>query len=167
MLKCNEIARRKMTYLALLAGVFFVPVVGHAQYAATVPPAEGLLGYWSTNGGAVLHIDACGSGVCITVVTISQKAPGVVDGHNPDPALRTRPVCKMEIGSGFDLKDANHGEHGRIYDPESGKTYKAAIVSNGNNLSLRGYVGVKALGRNQSWQRTSAESATCVGTTYR
>lgn len=162
----SRAVRQTVAFLFLMV-VFTAAKPVRAQYAPGVPPAEGVLGYWSTNGGAVLHIDHCGSGICITVVTISQKAPGVIDGRNPDPSLRTRPVCQMQIGTGFDLKDANHGEHGRIYDPESGKTYKADFSSEGNTLSLRGYVGFKALGRTQTWKRTSAEAATCVGTTHR
>ena len=152
---------------ALLAVLSFLATAIHAQYAPAVAPTKGLLGYWSTDGGAVLHIDHCGTGVCITVVTISQKAPGVIDGRNPDPVLRSRPICKMEIGSDFQLKDMEHGEKGRIYDPESGKTYKAVMVSDANTLTLRGYVGFKALGRSQMWRRTSADSATCIGTAHR
>ncbi len=139
----------------------------HAQYAPSVPPADGVLGYWSTDAGSVLHIDHCGSNVCITIVTISKKAPGVIDERNPDPSLRSRPVCKIDIGTGFTLKDADHAENGKVYDPESGKTYKSVISSEGNTLHLRGYIGFKALGRTETWTRTSAQYATCVGTTHR
>ena len=156
-----------MMRLVLSAALSCATLVVHAQYAASVPPQDGVLGYWSTDAGSVLHVDHCDVNVCMTIVTISQKAPGVIDARNPDPSLRTRPICKMDIGTGFRLKDANHAENGRIYDPESGKTYKAELSSDGNTLNLRGYVGFKALGRSQSWKRTSAESATCIGTTHR
>lgn len=156
-----------MRFPALLAAVLLVTLRGHAQYAPPVPPAEGVLGYWSTDAGSVLHVDHCGESVCINIVTISKKAPGVVDGHNPDPALRTRPVCKMDIGTSFQLRDGDHGENGKIYDPASGKTYKSAIVSKGNTLSVRGYIGFKAIGRSETWQRTSDQYATCAGTTHR
>lgn len=156
-----------MTLLRLFVATVFVTGSGVAQYAPSVPPADGVLGYWSTDAGSVLHVDNCGAGVCITIRTISQKAPGVIDGHNPDPALRTRPVCKMDIGTGFQLKDADHGENGRIHDPATGKTYKSAISSDRNTLSVRGYIGIKAFGRSETWKRTSADYATCVGTTHR
>ena len=157
-----------MKVFAVVALLSFACAVGTAaEYAPAAPPAQGVLGYWSTDGGAVLRIDNCATGVCVTVMTISAKAPGVIDARNPDPALRARPVCKMDIGTGFRLKDANHGEGGRIYDPESGKTYKSAITSDGNVLTLRGYVGFRAIGRSQTWKRTSAAYATCVGTTHR
>lgn len=156
-----------MKYAPLFAVLLLAATTSFAQYAPSVPPENGLLGYWSTNGGGVLHIDSCGANACITIVTISQKAPGVIDARNPDPSLRTRPVCRLNIGTGFKLKDADHGEDGRIYDPENGKTYKSTITSAGNVLTLRGYIGFKALGRSQTWKRTSARYATCVGTTHR
>ena len=156
-----------MKSLTLLLALLCTAHIVRAQYAPSVPPQEGVLGYWSTDAGSVLHVDRCEANVCMSIVTISQKAPGVIDAHNPDPTLRSRPICKIDIGTGFRLKDANHAENGRIYDPESGKTYKSQMSSDGNTLNLRGYIGFKALGRTQIWKRTSAESATCIGTTHR
>ena len=151
----------------LLAVYVFATITIHAQYASAVAPADGLIGYWSTNGGAILRIGSCSTFTCITVVTISRKAPGVVDGRNPDLAMRSRPICQMDVGTGIHLRYPVDADGGRSYDPESGKTYKAAMDSDGNTLTLRGYIGFKALGRTQTWTRTSAESATCVGTTHR
>lgn len=162
-----------MKPLASLAALFLCFHVVSAQvaepnkYAPPAPTASGVIGYWSTDAGSILHIAPCTTGVCIKIMTISQKAPGVVDGNNPDESLRTRPVCKMDIGTGFQLKDDDHAQGGRIYDPETGKTYKSVLISDGNTLSVRGYIGFKALGRTQAWKRTTAKYATCVGTTHR
>ena len=156
-----------MKCLVLFAAVCCTGVIAQAQYAPPAPPAEGVIGYWSTDAGSVLNVHACGSKVCIAIATISQKAPGVIDGHNPDPALRTRPVCHMDIGTEFTMKDPDHGDNGRIYDPATGKTYKSSLTSEGNTLHLRGYIGIKAVGRTETWKRTSAQYATCVGTTHR
>lgn len=138
-----------------------------AQFAPVAPPAVGVLGYWSTDAGSVLQIDRCGESVCVVIRTISQKAPGVIDARNPDPALRNRPICRLAIGTGFRLVDPTHAVSGRIYDPESGNTYKSVMTSVGNELNLRGYIGFKALGRTQTWHRTIEEAATCVDTTKR
>jgi uncharacterized protein (DUF2147 family) len=158
-----------MKRLASLIILGLSVAIAHAQYhyAPAAPPAEGILGYWSTNAGAVLQVKNCGDNICIEIMTISQKAPGVIDHNNPDASLRDRPVCHINIGTGLKLKDPNHAESGKIYDPISGKTYRAAISSDGNTLSLRGYIGIKAIGRSESWHRTPAESSTCVGTTHR
>ncbi len=156
-----------MKLLAILIALSFSPVAVSAQYAPAAPPSDGVLGYWSTDAGSILQVHDCGGNVCITIMTISQKAPGVVDAHNPDPALRTRPVCHLNIGTDLKLKDANHAENGKIYDPETGKTYRSAISSHGNVLTVRGYIGIRALGRSETWNRTTARSATCVGVTHR
>ena len=46
---------------------------------------------------------------------------------------------------------------GSIIDPKNGKTYKlkAEIIDGGKKLKLRGYIGVAALGRNQTWIRSN------------
>ena len=46
-------------------------------------------------------------------------------------------------------------DRGSILDPTSGKTYKLKgnLTDGGKKLELRGYIGVSALGRNQTWIR--------------
>ena len=45
-------------------------------------------------------------------------------------------------------------ENGRLFDPKNGKTYSgSAQLLNNNQLKLRGYIGIKLLGRSQIWQR--------------
>jgi len=48
-------------------------------------------------------------------------------------------------------------EGGTILDPKSGKTYKlkGKLADGGKKLELRGFVGVAALGRNQTWVRAN------------
>jgi uncharacterized protein (DUF2147 family) len=56
------------------------------------------------------------------------------------------------------LKNVNGAyEGGTILDPKSGKTYKlkGKIAEGGKKLELRGFVGVAALGRNQTWVRAN------------
>ena len=46
---------------------------------------------------------------------------------------------------------------GSILDPQTGKTYKlkGKLADSGKKLELRGFVGVAALGRNQTWVRVN------------
>ncbi|WP_445116867.1 DUF2147 domain-containing protein [Acinetobacter sp. WZC-1] len=44
---------------------------------------------------------------------------------------------------------------GTILDPKNGKSYKLKGELAGNQLKLRGYIGVSALGRNQTWIRAN------------
>lgn len=48
-------------------------------------------------------------------------------------------------------------EGGSILDPKTGKTYKlkGKVAEGGKKLELRGYIGVAALGRNQTWVRAN------------
>ena len=46
---------------------------------------------------------------------------------------------------------------GSILDPQTGKTYKlkGKLADGGKKLELRGFIGVAALGRNQTWVRVN------------
>jgi uncharacterized protein (DUF2147 family) len=53
---------------------------------------------------------------------------------------------------GFTFKDGSYMD-GTIYDPQSGKTYDCKISLNGNNLKVRGYVGISLFGRTEFFER--------------
>ena len=79
---------------------------------------------------------------------------GAKDEKNPDASLKKRTLKGVVI-----LKDMTYDngiwKNGTIYDPESGNTYKATIkLKSDGNLTLRGDIGVPALGRNSVWTRT-------------
>lgn len=54
-----------------------------------------------------------------------------------------------------DKDNANQYVGGKVLDPLSGKIYsiKAKLNPSGNRLQMRGYIGVSALGRTQTWIR--------------
>lgn len=121
--------------------------------------AAGLTGDWRTKEGSVIRVFDCGNAVCAKVVRIEPGAPGRVDAKNPAAELRSRPVCGLEIGSGFVRKDPQHATDGRIYDPKSGRTYHGMMDAEGDELRLRGYVGVSLFGRTEMWKRVGAVEA--------
>ncbi|MBN1327649.1 MAG: DUF2147 domain-containing protein, partial [Candidatus Cloacimonetes bacterium] len=47
---------------------------------------------------------------------------------------------------------------GTIYDPESGKTYSCTMKLSGDQLEIRGFIGISLLGRTEVWSRISPES---------
>lgn len=141
---------RRTLSLATVALFCSVPSAVSAQGTA------GVVGYWQEPGGSVLHIAPCGDAVCATLAKISKDAPGTMDGHNPDPKLRDRPLCGLTIGTGFKLQGPDKADDGRLYDPKSGKTYQGTMRSEGDVLHLRGYIGMKAFGRSEDWARTTA-----------
>ncbi|AFL90456.1 hypothetical protein Terro_4252 [Terriglobus roseus DSM 18391] len=135
---------------------------GFLQLSTNVVRAQqnGILGYWKEPGGSVIHVATCGKDVCATLAAISPTAPGRVDNNNPDAGLRTRSLCGLRLGEGFQMVNPTKAEDGKLYDPKSGRTYNGRMESHGDVLSLRGYVGISLLGRTEKWNRTS-ETAVC------
>jgi uncharacterized protein (DUF2147 family) len=76
---------------------------------------------------------------------------------NNCPAPYTnQPILGMEILKGLKYVEGTHNyEKGRVIDPLAGKIYdaKVRLNANGKRLTLRGYMGVSALGRSQTWIR--------------
>jgi uncharacterized protein (DUF2147 family) len=76
------------------------------------------------------------------------------DDKNPDPALRDQPLHGLRIMRGFETDGPGKWKNGRIYDPNSGKTYRCKLtLVDANTVKLRGYLGVSLFGRNEVWTR--------------
>jgi uncharacterized protein (DUF2147 family) len=127
------------------------------------PSGKSVLGEWKTPNGSVVDIYKCGNNVCARLIEVSKQAPSHVDVQNPNPALRKRPLCGLEIGYGFHLTNENHAQDGRLYDPESGNTYSGWMTADGNTLQLRGYIGISLFGRTETWTRAQGDVSSCRG----
>ena len=121
------------------------------------------MGNWTTPTGSVVQVYPCATTVCLRILVVEKSAPGTQDENNPDPALRSRSLCGLQIGSGFQPKaEGQSADNGQIYDPKSGKTYSGSLALNGaDRLKLRGYVGVKLFGRTEEWTRTTQPVPAC------
>jgi uncharacterized protein (DUF2147 family) len=125
----------------------------------------GPLGLWWAEGGAAqVEIFPCANALCGRVVWL--RSPFDEDGcplqdeHNPNPAFRNRELIGMEFLSGLRaLQNApNVWTGGQVYDPTSGRTYRAALSLDGpRRLRLRGYLGFELLGRTTTWIRVGGE----------
>ncbi len=122
---------------------------------------KGIGGVWRTPGGAAVRIAPCSAGFCATLLRLEPNVSERFDGENPDPAKRTQKLCGLRIGYGFHLNDPTHADDGYLYDPKNGKTYRGTMTSNGDKLSLRGYVGIKLFGRTETWTRMTETVQTC------
>ena len=76
-----------------------------------------------------------------------------VDKNNPDEARRSDPLVGMTNLKGFTYKGNNKWAGGAAYDPDNGKTYKCKMALKGEDLKVRGYIGVSLLGRTMVWLR--------------
>ncbi len=63
-------------------------------------------------------------------------------------------IVGMTIVKGIKLMNG-HYEGGEILDPENGKVYRCLMKldSTGNQLEVRGYIGIALIGRSQTWTR--------------
>jgi uncharacterized protein (DUF2147 family) len=120
-----------------------------------------LTGNWVTPDHAVVTVYMCGEKtLCTKLIQVTNLAGR--DDKNSDRSLRNRLLCGLELGKDFEVIDSSHACGGRIYDPDSGNTYDATMVSDGSQLKLRGYVGVSLFGRTEVWHRTEARVAVCT-----
>lgn len=77
-----------------------------------------------------------------------------LDKNNPDDDLQSRPLQNLEILSNFVYDNDGEWEDGKIYDPNNGKTYSCYMKFESENvLKIKGYIGVKWIGRTTFWNR--------------
>lgn len=67
--------------------------------------------------------------------------------------FKDKPIKGLRFVWGLKKESDKVWDNGRILDPKSGHIYKAIITQNGNKLDVRGYIGLKAIGRSQTWIR--------------
>ena len=112
--------------------------------------AQGIMGKWITEAGdAQVEIYQQGDKINGKIVWL-QQGPETKDKHNPDAELKERKLMGVNILSGLS-KSKDKWEGGKIYNPKNGKTYKCTIWLEGNNLKVRGYLGI--FYETQTWKR--------------
>jgi uncharacterized protein (DUF2147 family) len=95
--------------------------------------------------------------------TLSGKVAEILQsdhGQNPicsacDGERKDQPITGMTILWGLKPDGERVWTGGTILDPAKGKTYRAKVtlLEGGDKLEMRGYVGIEALGRTQTWVR--------------
>lgn len=77
-----------------------------------------------------------------------------LDRKNPDKSLRNQPIIGLVLLKGFKSDGEDKWSGGKVYDPESGKTYKGTLkLESENTLNMRGFIGISLLGRSEKWTR--------------
>ena len=150
-----------MRYLAVLLSTL---ALLHSQHLFGESPAR-LSGYWvMPDGAAVVEVGRAPDASDWQVQIIALRDPWFTEAdensktgaprtdiHHPDPELRARSLLNLTIGEGFEY---NEGRliRGKIYDPGSGKHYRAEMqLTDGGLLRVRGYIGIAAFGRTMYW----------------
>lgn len=143
-----------MKKLCLLVGTWlsFITMAS----AATNP--DDIVGVWETaNHKAHIQIYKEGNKYFGKMIWLKEpntpKGTPKLDDHNPDPALKGKPIMGLVLLRNFTYDDGEWSG-GHIYDPEGGKLYKSYMkLKDAKTLSLRGYIGVSLFGRTEVWTR--------------
>ena len=127
--------------------------------------AQDLTGTWQQiddktgSPKAIIEIRQENNGTYVGKIVKVTPRPGYTPQKscNNCPAPYTnQPILGMDLLTGLkQVGKANNYDKGRIIDPLTGKIYDAKVRLNatGKRLTLRGYMGVSALGRSQTWIR--------------
>jgi uncharacterized protein (DUF2147 family) len=121
--------------------------------------ADDIVGIWLTAGKEPAKIQVYRSGDKYFGKIMWLKNPEKdgkpkVDSNNPDKNKQGQKIIGLQILQNFKFDD-NEWNNGKIYDPESGKTYSCNLSLNGSNtLKVRGFVGVSLFGRTEIWTRS-------------
>jgi uncharacterized protein (DUF2147 family) len=137
-----------IAHLAFSLIIFLLHSNGFAQTHPKSPnQITGI--YWSPKKDAKIEVYKKGEqyfGRSVWVATPRK------DNKNPNQTLKTREVLGIELLTDFTYKDGTYTD-GRIYDPESGKTYDCKMSMIGDDLKVRGYIGISLFGRTEVFQR--------------
>ncbi|MEM7525967.1 MAG: DUF2147 domain-containing protein [Pseudomonadota bacterium] len=128
-------------------------------------------GLWLTQKkGVIVNLYECGDDGALCGRTVWMKrmvnkdGSPRIDAKNPEPSLRSRHWCGIEVIS--DVKPAGDGawKGGEIYDPKTGDTFDFDISERGDGLKVRGYLGLPLLGKSETWTRTDGAGVSlCEG----
>lgn len=120
--------------------------------------------WWAEGGFAQVEVRRCGEAVCGEVVWLRHPfdESGCIlrDVENPDSELRDRPLIGMEVLRDLRVSPDDPAEWngGEVYDPSSGRTYSAVLrMDSSDRLRVRGYLGIRLLGRTTTWIRVGSE----------
>ncbi|MGZ6039897.1 MAG: DUF2147 domain-containing protein [Phenylobacterium sp.] len=142
-----------------IAGLAAVGLALGLSARAHAAPASALGDWLTEGGGGKVRIAACpdqAQRLCGALVWLKQPngpdgAP-IRDTANPDAALRARPLLGIGMIRDFRGDGPGHWTDGRIYDPNSGRTYRSRMRLNPDGaLKVDGCVLVVCVG--QTWTR--------------
>jgi uncharacterized protein (DUF2147 family) len=131
-----------------------VLVLTAASPAFAADPVEG---EWLTQSGSgKVRIAPCPGKpdrMCGNISWLRPADAKAADANNPDPKLKGRPILGMPMLWGFKSSAPGRWSGGKIYDPNSGKTYDSKLSVNANGtLKVEGCILMVCQG--QTWKRS-------------
>ena len=128
-------------------------IAGSAFQAKADDLCGAIIGVWDTGDGAHVQVYEREGKIHGKFVLFYDEPPaGGLDIKNPDPKLRDRHLVGTDLIRNFEFIDRKW-KNGRIYNPENGKEYKADLELRDGVLKVRGWIGIRLLGRTVEWTR--------------
>jgi len=144
-----------MNHMKILATLLFSSLTSFAF-------ANDISGTWKNiddktgSSKAILEIRQESNGTYTAKIIKITPRPGYTPKEtcvNCPAPYTNKPILGLDVLTGLKHVGNNSFAQGKLLDPLSGNLYntKAKLSANGKRLILRGYIGVSALGRSQTW----------------
>ncbi|MDX2003015.1 MAG: DUF2147 domain-containing protein [Chitinophagales bacterium] len=123
---------KKMLLLLLVIG-----------FMASDLAAQNIFGrWWTKDKKSIVYIYPCENGIC-------GKLEEIVKPDKPED-IRFKGFVVLR---NFKKRSQKEWVEGQIWDPRTNKDYSGKLVLEGNQLYVRGFVGIELLGQTQTWER--------------
>jgi uncharacterized protein (DUF2147 family) len=155
--------------LCLIFALSLTSAVSPSAFAGSV--ADDIHGLWINNKDVekqkfAVMVEDCGNKLCGRLYWLKKPLSGdglpKRDKHNPNEALRDRPLCGLQILTGFQYASDNTWNAGEIYNPDDGLTFSSTMkLAPEGSLKIRGYVGISLFGKTLEWVRPTEKITRC------
>ena len=131
-----------MRTVAPLSLAMILSISTASNYA--LADSQSAAGTWiMDNGKITVRVIPCGNDLCGKIVgmkkPLDKKGRPKRDKHNPNPALRDRPVIGLTIMA--NMKADGEGRWtGEIYNPDDGNTYASDMKLDDGQMKVKGCV---------------------------
>lgn len=146
----------------MIRGLLLGALVAAAVASPAFADGDPVFGVWLTQSkDGKVRIAPCAADPAETCGTVvwgrgpnGEDARKLTDIKNPDPTRRNQPIVGLQIISGFRPDGERGWRGGRIYEPQTGRTFKAKMASGGPDaLKVAGCVLFFC--RAETWTRTA------------
>ena len=146
--------------LALGAGAGAAGADGGESAPRAPTEQEAVYGIWATKGTMIEVGPAADGGLSARIIALKnpnwREKDGVgvvgeakVDLHNPDEALRDRPLIGLEMLRNYRFERGKW--RGKLYLPSNGTLWTSSAEVKNGQLRIRGFVAVSILGKTQKF----------------
>ena len=158
-----------MKKITRLLALIFLALSANLPLAALASVEDSPIGFWKTTDdatgrpGGIIEIyresDQTLSGRVLKIFSEAETGKRYCDNCSGED--KGRAVVGMRVMNGLSEESDNSWEGGTILDPKSGRKYRCnlQLSHGGQELDLRGFIGVAWLGRTQVWNRLDPNSA--------